>query len=164
MSDAPQEPGAQAFDDAAFRALAEFSPDALIAHRDGKVLWANDAGGKLCGLASGTAMVGRQLMDFVAPESVEMVKERLQRVLDTGQRAPPIQYDLISVTGERVPVEGLELARSLRTEGLTTPIILCSGYSEALNEAKALAMGVSGVLAKPVDRDSMAAAVRRAIR
>ncbi|MDP1829571.1 MAG: PAS domain S-box protein [Archangium sp.] len=104
MSDAPQDEAARPFDDAAFRTLAEFSRDALIAHRAGKILWANDAAAKLTGLPSGAAMVGRALLSFVAPEKIELVKARLQTMLD-GQSVPITQYDLITIAGERVPVE-----------------------------------------------------------
>jgi FixJ family two-component response regulator len=60
-------------------------------------------------------------------------------------------------------LSGLELAQALRADGSRMPIILCSGFSEVLDEQNAMKVGVSGVLAKPIDRTSMAAAVRRAL-
>jgi PAS domain S-box-containing protein len=99
---AEAEPG---FSDSAFRTLAEFSSDALIAHREGRILWANDSAGRLTGLPSGAAMVGRTLLGFVAPESVEVVKERVQRMLQSGQPSANVEYLLLDVHGERIPVE-----------------------------------------------------------
>ena len=85
-------------------------------------------------------------------------QEALERL-----RAAPGAFDLV-ISDQTMPrLSGLELARALRADGSRMPIILCSGFSEALDEQNALKVGVSGVLAKPIDRTSMAAAVKRAL-
>jgi CheY-like chemotaxis protein len=85
-------------------------------------------------------------------------QEALERL-----RATPGEFDLL-ISDQTMPrLSGLELARALRAEGSRMPIILCSGFSEVLDEQNALKVGVSGVLAKPIDRTSMAAAVKRAL-
>ena len=43
------------------------------------------------------------------------------------------------------------------------PVVLCTGYSELMNEAKARAIGVRQFVLKPVMRIEIANAVRRAI-
>ncbi len=85
-------------------------------------------------------------------------QEALERL-----RAGPGEFDLV-ISDQTMPrLSGLELAKALRADGSRMPIILCSGFSEVLDEQNALRVGVSGVLAKPIDRTSMAAAVRRAL-
>jgi CheY-like chemotaxis protein len=85
-------------------------------------------------------------------------QEALERL-----RATPGEFDLL-ISGQTMPrLSGLELAKALRAEGSRLPIILCSGFSEVLDEQNALQVGVSGVLAKPIDRTSMAQAVKRAL-
>ncbi len=93
------------FDDAAFRRLAEFAPDGLIAHDAHDVLWANDAAARLLGLPSPSAMVGRAVLGFVAPESLEQVKARVARMLATGNPEPSDPEFFLHPDGQRVPVE-----------------------------------------------------------
>ncbi len=78
-------------------------------------------------------------------------------------RAAPNDFDLV-ISDQAMPrLSGLELAQALRADGSRMPIILCSGFCEALDEENAIKSGVSGVLAKPIDRSSMATAVRQAL-
>ncbi len=85
-------------------------------------------------------------------------QEALDRI-----RATPGEFDLV-ISDQTMPrLSGLELAQALRADGSRTPIILCSGFSEVLDEQNALAVGVSGVLARPIDLTSMAEAVKRAL-
>ncbi len=93
------------FDDSAFRRLASFSPDSLIAHRDGLIIWANEATARLLGFDSATHIEGRTVLSFIAPESLERAHQRLARLLDTGQPEPRDEFFLISARGERVLTE-----------------------------------------------------------
>ena len=56
---------------------------------------------------------------------------------------------------------GLELTRRLREAGLVVPIILTTGYSATLTEESARAQGVSAVLARPFNAESVAHLLRR---
>jgi len=60
------------------------------------------------------------------------------------------------MTGDRLAAE----IRSLRPE---MPILLCTGYSDLVNEKKAGELGVSAFLAKPLRREELAAALRSAL-
>jgi two-component system, cell cycle sensor histidine kinase and response regulator CckA len=55
---------------------------------------------------------------------------------------------------------GLELTRRLREAGLVVPIILTTGYSATLTDEAALSQGVSAVLTKPFNPESMARLLR----
>lgn len=60
------------------------------------------------------------------------------------------------ITDQTMPkLLGSEMARRILelTPGL--PIILCTGYSESINEQQALAMGISAFMKKPVDTDEL---------
>ena len=103
--DGRREPDARPFDDRAFRRLAEFAPDPLIAHGGGKVLWANEAAARLMGLSSADQLVGQPVMGFIAPESVEVVKARIGRMLRSGQPEPSEEETFIGADGQRIPLE-----------------------------------------------------------
>ena len=84
-----------AFDPAAFYRLAELSPDAMILHSGGKVVWANDAAAHLTGFATPAALVGNSIFDFVAPESRAIVAARVREMTATGKRVPLVNETFV---------------------------------------------------------------------
>jgi signal transduction histidine kinase/ActR/RegA family two-component response regulator len=76
-------------------------------------------------------------------------------------KADPDAFDLV-VTDMTMPnMTGDQLARELISIRPDTPIIICTGFSEWINEGKAAAMGIKGFLSKPIVRSEMAHTVRR---
>ncbi|MGD9949809.1 MAG: response regulator [Desulfobulbus sp.] len=70
------------------------------------------------------------------------------------------QIDLV-ITDHTMPrMTGLQLATEIMTTAPNIPIILCSGYSEAVTLEEALEAGVRRFLAKPVDMRLLALAIR----
>ena len=70
------------------------------------------------------------------------------------------QIDLV-ITDHTMPrMTGLQLATEIMTNFPNIPIILCSGYSEAVTLEEALDAGVRRFLAKPVDMRLLAIAIR----
>ncbi len=55
---------------------------------------------------------------------------------------------------------GLDLARTLRQQGLSLPVILCTGHSSLLSAEEAAASGIADVLLKPVTVNAIARMVR----
>jgi PAS domain S-box-containing protein len=93
------------FDERTFRRLAELAPDALIAHAEGRVVWANDAAAVQVGVASAEAMVGMPVLGFVAPRSRALVTERIRTMLATGHAEPMIEEWFQRVDGREILVE-----------------------------------------------------------
>ena len=58
---------------------------------------------------------------------------------------------------------GLQLATEVSALHPGLPIILCSGYSEAVTTEEAAKAGVSRFLAKPVDMRQLAIAIREVL-
>jgi len=58
---------------------------------------------------------------------------------------------------------GDELAKELMKIRPDIPIILCTGFSELINEDKAKAMGIRAFVMKPVVQRELANAVRKAL-
>ncbi len=67
----------------------------------------------------------------------------------------PEAFNLI-VTDQIMPrLTGLGMIEALRARGLSIPVILCTGYSDALNEAAMQRRGVNKLLRKPLDASEL---------
>jgi len=72
----------------------------------------------------------------------------------------PEAIDLL-ITDQTMPrMTGLSLAREIRAIRQDLPIILCSGYSEAVTTEEAAEAGIGRFLAKPLDMRQLAATIR----
>lgn len=87
-----------------YRVLVEFSPNSICVHRGGKLLYVNPAGVRLFGATSLEELVGRSVLDFIHPDSLPVVRERL-RHLRAGETAPLIEEKFVTLHGEVVDVE-----------------------------------------------------------
>jgi CheY-like chemotaxis protein len=78
-------------------------------------------------------------------------------------KAKPGHFDLV-VTDQTMPgMTGDALARELMRIRPGLPIIICTGYSQSIDERKAAEMGIRGFVMKPILIHQIAAAVRRAL-
>ena len=67
-----------------YRRLLEQSFDAVVIHKQGKIVVANEVTAALAGASSPEDLVGRSIYDFVHPVSHQFVKERLADLGGTG--------------------------------------------------------------------------------
>jgi DNA-binding NtrC family response regulator len=78
--------------------------------------------------------------------------------------AQPDTFDIV-ITDQTMPgMTGITLAKSLLKVRPDLPIVLCTGYSDAVSQASAKTAGVREFLMKPLGRQDLAEAVRRALR
>jgi PAS domain S-box-containing protein len=61
-----------------YRKLVEQSPDAVLVHRQGRIIFANRACVSLFGASSARELLGKQMFDFVHPDDREGVRKRIQ--------------------------------------------------------------------------------------
>lgn len=72
-------------------------------------------------------------------------------------------FDLV-ITDQTMPhLTGMQVAELILKERPGTPIILCTGFSEAVDAKKAQALGVREFLMKPYSVREMAEVVRRTL-
>ncbi|RPJ53740.1 MAG: PAS domain S-box protein, partial [Methanobacteriota archaeon] len=93
-----------------YRKLIELAPDAVLIHRDGKILYANSAGVKLFGASSPGDLIGRAILDTIHPDYRAQVLSFVQRELQ-GEMTPLLQHKALRLDGTSVWVEG----RGVRT-------------------------------------------------
>ncbi|MDD9943008.1 MAG: response regulator [Myxococcales bacterium] len=74
--------------EASFRALIEGSPDGIIAHRAGRIVYANPAILSLLGHSSPAELIGRPFIDLIAPEDEEEERRRIEDMLSSGEPSP----------------------------------------------------------------------------
>ena len=75
----------------------------------------------------------------------------------------PSRFDLV-ITDQSMPaMSGMQLARELLTIRPDIPIILCTGHSATVSPETAKKAGIKEFLMKPVARQELAQAVRRAL-
>jgi|CXWL01.1.fsa_nt_gi PAS domain S-box-containing protein len=91
--------------DAFFRRLVEVSSQALLVHREGRVIYANPGALALLGATRLDQVVGRPVKDFVHPDDVSAIGERVRRIVEEGVPAPPRVDRLLSVDGRLLEVE-----------------------------------------------------------
>jgi len=88
-----------------YRRLVESSPDAILVHYRGNIVFANKAAVALLGASSPDQIIGKPVLGFVHPDSRAIVKERLEKILEEGTELPLIEDRLIRLDGTELHVE-----------------------------------------------------------
>jgi CheY-like chemotaxis protein len=78
-------------------------------------------------------------------------------------KADPSAFDLVISDMAMPNMTGDQLARELHEIRSDIPIIICTGFSEQLNLENATAIGVKGVLMKPIAKSEIAQMVRKVL-
>ena len=89
--------------DARYRQLLALTPEAVLVHAAGRIIFTNPAAAALLGVASEQELVGRPITDIAPPESRDALSGL--EVDAGGGRAPRVRGRLISATQGLVDVE-----------------------------------------------------------
>ena len=128
-------------------------------------------------ISAGPVPTGTERILFVDDE--EQIVQMVQQILESlgyhvtprtssveafeAFRAKPDEFDLV-ITDMTMPnMTGAELAPKLLKIRSDIPIILCTGFSELMDENKANAIGIREYVMKPVIRDKMARTIRKVL-
>lgn len=104
--------------------------------------------------------LGKQMLEYLGYSVTTRVSSL--EALETF-RSQPAHYDLI-ITDQTMPkMTGAELAREILFIRPGIPIILCTGYSEAINQEGARAIGIREFVAKPFVMSELAGVARRVL-
>ena len=88
-----------------YRLLVELCPVAIAAHCDGRIVYVNPACVSMFGSRDQSSLLGRPVLDFVAPEYRAMVEVRMRDMLAKGMRVPATEQKFIREDGSLVDVE-----------------------------------------------------------
>lgn len=87
-----------------YRSLVELSPEAIAVHQDEKVVYLNPAGLRLFGAESMQQVLGLSIWDFVHPDHLDVVRQRVKRLYN-GERTELIEERLVLPDGRQMEVE-----------------------------------------------------------
>jgi PAS domain S-box-containing protein len=78
-------------------------------------------------------------------------------------KTDPLRFDLV-ITDMNMPhMNGMQLAKELSAIKSDIPVIICTGFSERINKENAAAMGIKGLLMKPMVMKDLAQKVREVL-
>lgn len=88
-----------------YRTLVEHSPDGIVVHEDGIVVYANPAIVRMVAEAGVDEVVGHPLAQFVAHRDVGDMLERIARLHRSGDASETAEMTLVRCDGQAVDVE-----------------------------------------------------------
>jgi PAS domain S-box-containing protein len=110
------------------RLMVEWSPEAILVHRDGLILYANEACVQLLGASSEEDLIGRDILDFSTSEYLELVKTRINNLDGEGIVVPTTEEKVIRIDGKELDVEVTGI--SLRYNGIPSYFMLIHDLSK----------------------------------
>ena len=88
-----------------YRLLVESSPDGIIIHQDGIVIFANKTSAVLLNADKPEMLVGKPVMSFVHPDYIQTVRDRIHSTQNARDEAPLIEEKLLGIDGAEIEVE-----------------------------------------------------------
>jgi PAS domain S-box-containing protein len=88
-----------------YRKLVEDSPDAIAIYVKGKIVYANNAAVALMRVGSAEELIGQPIMQFIHPDSIEMVKKRVGQTQNGRESLPIAEEKFIRSDGISIDVE-----------------------------------------------------------
>lgn len=87
-----------------FRRLVEVSPEGIFINRDSAITFANPACLEIFGRKA-EQVLGHSPLEFVHPDYHELIRQRVERMMQTGQPAPPLEEKILRPDGSERDVE-----------------------------------------------------------
>ncbi len=88
-----------------YRTMIEWTPESMVVHRAGTVIYANLAAVKLFGARSQAELIGRPLLDFVHPDFRHIVLARVDRLVEAGGTTPMRVMKFLKLDGTEMDAE-----------------------------------------------------------
>ena len=87
-----------------YRTVVNLAPDGIVVHRDGQVVFANVAAARTAGMERPEDLEGRLIVDFIHPDSLTQVEDRV-RAMEAGQQPPTVVQYWRRRDGTAIPME-----------------------------------------------------------
>ena len=119
-----------------YHKLVEKSPDAMLVHRGGKIIFANRALAELYSASSITQLLGKQYLDFVHPDDRAAIKESNEEFAGDFESVRRRETRLLRLDGKESYAEAI--ARSINYEGEPAVYVMFRDISERRQAEKRL--------------------------
>ncbi len=136
VTDAVRAEGALRESEERYRRLVELSPDGIILHFRGRLVFANPTALRLLGAESDQELLGRRTVDFVRRDYRRAFLTRTERVLSHGLVEPESEQVMLTTDGKEVPVESS--STPIIYEGSSAVLIVFRDISERKKAEAAL--------------------------
>jgi diguanylate cyclase (GGDEF)-like protein/PAS domain S-box-containing protein len=130
-------------DDIRNRSLADLSPDAILVHKNGNILYANNSAAEVFGLAERSQLIGKDIWQFIHADSQSKVKARITSL---GLRQEKLAFTEVKmvrsngsifdaeVVGGLVPLQGDMVIQTIIRD--------VSARNRAMNDVRKLSQAV----------------------
>lgn len=115
--------------EASFRAIIEQSPDAIVVHRHGTVLYANPACAGVLGIPDSAWLVGRSVLDYMHPDDHPAIVERIRDLAAGKVMSVPFTEERI-VRPDGSVLQGSVGAISVVFEGVPCAVAIVRDLTE----------------------------------
>ena len=88
-----------------YRQLVELSPDAIFIQSEGRIVYINAAGARLFGAEDRTQILGKQVLEIIHPDYLEIVGGRMRQLQEEKTGVPLIEEKFLRLDGTPVDVE-----------------------------------------------------------
>ncbi|MBL7119335.1 MAG: PAS domain S-box protein [Dehalococcoidia bacterium] len=83
-----------------YRTLVGLSPEGILIHQKGEIVYMNAAGAELHGLASPDEIIGRRVADFTHPDEKDLLEARLRQAEEKQERVGFDEWRLVRLDGQ----------------------------------------------------------------
>lgn len=88
-----------------YSSLVDLSPDAILVHARGEIVFVNQAAAFLFGAATPDDLLGQPLLDRIHPDDRPKIQENIRNIQD-GEKVRPTEVKLLRLDGGVVEAEG----------------------------------------------------------
>ncbi len=88
-----------------YRHLAELTPEAIVIHSKGTIVYANPSAAKFIHAKNPEDLIGKQIMNYVHPDSKELVVKRVKMMMKSKRIADTVEEKFIDGKGNTIIAE-----------------------------------------------------------
>lgn len=111
-----------------YRILVEHSPEPIVVHTDGDIVFINPAGAKVLGANRPEELIGRSIVDFVHPDYFEITRKRMKQIHDDKHPSEPMDQKFLRLDKQVIDVEVREVP--IEFLGNSAVQLLCRDITE----------------------------------
>ncbi len=97
-----------------YKLLVELSPDGIIVHQDVKLVYINDTALEIMGAESEESVLGRNITDFLHPDSLGDTLTRIMALEHDGDHTSAIEAIVLDLQGNGIEVEATSVLTTWR--------------------------------------------------
>ncbi|HJQ44870.1 MAG TPA: EAL domain-containing protein [Amycolatopsis sp.] len=92
-----------------YRLLVDLSPDGIIVHQAGRLVYVNPATLRFVAARSAADLIGRSIVEFMDPSSIPALKQRIRSLTEPGATSAPAEAVLRRLDGDTMTVESVSV-------------------------------------------------------